>query len=313
MSVERSRTVAVVTALLLFREAGCAAQDRPQPHISAAENAKGDSTAKISADFFPKEYEGQLWNELVTDACPTNWKDTVHIQLANWKDSGILIASLDKYCSRNSVRVSIVAGEIRVARWAPFKVRGNARIMFSLWLLQLAVLRSREKGVPFQDVELVLQGTDGAQSSVNEDQLWDDPGPLLGSIKCGTDGSVSFPMGFHDQFAMFNGAATLAMYNHKFNQHLLELEGGPWGKKNRSLYFSSGKVGGAAGRGSRAALFNLTDDPLFALVRGNRPLNDQAKFQYLVYAHGRCGWSRRIRELAFSRAAVFAEESACRE
>jgi len=110
------------------------------------------------------------------------------------------------------MRVSIVAGEIRVGRWAGYHSRGSGRIQSALWILQVAYLRAQARGYRLPDVELVMHSSDGAQSTVDPGSLWANPAPMLGSTKCGTDASVSFPMSLNDDFGAYNGRMTLRLY-----------------------------------------------------------------------------------------------------
>jgi hypothetical protein len=178
----------------------------------------------------------------------------------------------------------------------------------------MTVLRAQARGLTIPDVEMVFQGTDGAQSTVEEAYLWDDPGPLFSNTKCGKDGSVSFPMGFHDQFGAFYGDMGLEEYAAKLGKfhEMQNLSTVPWEEKEAQLFFSSGASRGAGVRGHRGALYTI-ESPLFNVVDQNVPLEEYAKYRYQVYAYGRCGWSRRIRELAFIKGVIFAENSSCRE
>jgi len=155
-----------------------------------------------------------------------------------------------------------------------------------------------------------MQSTDGSQSQIDDALLWPDPGPLFGSTKCG-DAGVSFPMGFHDQFGSFNGGMSLGAYDRQYSK-LCRLEAPAWGAKRRVLFFSAGAGAGADQRGHRRALFEARS-PLVEAVTNNTLLEKHAEYRYQVYAHGRCGWSRRLRELSFMQAVVFVEASKCHE
>ena len=167
-------------------------------------------------------------------------------------------------------------------------------------------------GLTIPDVEMVFQGTDGAQSTVKEEFLWDDAGPLFSNVKCEKDASVSFPMGFHDQFGAFYGDMSLTMYDQKFTVLKKEYRPPAWKTKESSILFTSGSSAGAGLRGHRIELAEIKS-PLLKVEDTHVPLEEYAKHRYQVYAYGRCGWSRRIRELSFMKAVVFAEASPCRE
>ena len=88
-----------------------------------------------------------------------------------------------------------------------------------------------------------------------------------------------------------------------------------WATKEPKLFFSAGHgtgKGAASKRGHRKELFSITSDHTL-IVEESHPLEKYADFQYLVYAYGRCGWSRRLHELAFIEAVVFLEASSCTE
>jgi len=56
--------------------------------------------------------------------------------------------------------------------------------------------------------------------------------------------------------------------------------------------------------GNRSNIFKI-QSPLFKAVPKPFPLREYGKYQYLVYAYGHCGWSRRLHELAFMDAVIF--------
>ena len=122
--------------------------------------------------------------------------------------------------------------------------------------------RAAAAGRSVPDVELVVQTSDGAQSTVGEQWLWDDAGPLFGSIKCGDDASVSFPMNFHDNFgSRASGAMSLRMYDEN-TALLAELDSGTpaWADKRPQFFFSAGNQSGKGDpkkRGYRSRLFEL--------------------------------------------------------
>lgn len=264
---------------------------------------------EIAGKFF--DGERNLWAALLKGKCRTDWKTVVQNQLANWKVTGITKASLDRYCLRNSIRISIVNGEMRGGYWY-FKRNSRSRITCALWLLHLTILRAQAYGLTIPDVEMVFQGTDGAQSTVLEEFLWDGAGPLFSNVKCKQDASISFPMGFHDQFGAFYGDMSLTMYDKKFNVLKDQYRPPAWKEKESKILFTSGKSPGAGLRGHRIELSEITS-PLLKVEDRDVPLEEYAKHRYQVYAYGRCGWSRRIRELSFMKAVVFAEASPCRE
>jgi hypothetical protein len=163
---------------------------------------------------------------------------------------------------------------------------------------------------------MLFQTSDGSQSTVEPQFLWDAPGPLFGSTKCNGDASVSFPMNFHDQFgSMASGAMSLRMYQANLDRLQDELGGPRWAGKIAKAFFSMGTHTGkkaSAKRGHRAALMGI-ESPLFDIVQKETPLSESGTYKYLIYAYGRCGWSRRLHELAFTPAVVFLEGSNCSE
>lgn len=101
------------------------------------------------------------------------------------------------------------------------------------------------------------------------------------------------------------------VFNPSCDTHVHNRWGGaPWESKEEVLFFSASP--GAAERGNRSNIFKI-QSPLFKTVPKPFPLREYGKYQYLVYAYGHCGWSRRLHELAFMNAVVFMEESSCRE
>lgn len=214
------------------------------------------------------------------------------------------------------MKISVVGGVIRVGHFK-FTMSGAQRIVCMVWLIQMTLLRAKAFGRTIPDVELVAQTNDGSQSTVADKWLWDNPGPLFANIKCGNDASVSFPMGFHDEFgARASGAMSLRMYEENWENLLLSAKTHkPWSEKVGKCFFSAGKQTGkkaAAKRGFRHVLFE-TKDELLDVRLEEYPLSKYAEFKYLVYAHGRCGWSRRIRELAFMDTTILLEASNCTE
>ena len=271
--------------------------------------------ASIQLIFFPSKVEAPMWDRLLGAKCDADWGATAKAQLANWVDSGITLAALDRYCVRRHVRVSIVSHELRAAHWS-FANTGSNRMVCVMWLLQLTILRAVAQGRAVPDVEMLFQTSDGSQSAVEPQFLWDTPGPLFGSTKCNGDASISFPMNFHDQFgSMASGAMSLKMYQENLDRLRDELGGPSWAGKTNKAFFSMGSHTGkkaSAKRGHRAALMDL-DSPLFDIVQKDTPLSESGTYKYLIYAYGRCGWSRRLHELAFSPAVVFLEGSNCSE
>ena len=282
------------------------------------------SAAEIQNVFFRRVQDMNSFLDLTKQTCSVDWSSSVAYQLANWKDGGFTQESLDKHCLRKSIRISIVNGRIRVA-WYTFTISGAQRIICMLWLLQLTLLRAAAAGRTIPDVELVAQTSDGAESSVGAPFHFDNAGPLFSNVKCNEDASVSFPMGFHDQFgSRASGAMSFRMYR-EFWEELDALNSdGPaesdkrppeWPDKEPALFFSAGKQAGRGRpktRGFRKNLFQIDSDKI-KVVPESHPLSDYAKYKYLVYAYGRCGWSRRIRELAFVEAVLFVETSNCSE
>lgn len=258
--------------------------------------------------------EAELWDTLVEAQCQLDWTPEVKVQLANWKDTGISLEQIEKYCVRRSLRVSVVGGVIRAAHWS-FSNAGAARAVCFLWLVQMAILRAQAAGRVFPDVELVLQPGDGSQSTVTRPYQWENPGPLFGSVKCGSDASVAVPMSLHDQFGSYgSGAMSLKMYA-RSTQRLSDWDEVDWGDKTAQLFFSAGSHPGkkaAYKRGFREKLFDIKS-PLFKTIYEEVEMTESSKYRYLVYAYGRCGWSRRVHELAFFHAAVFMEASNCTE
>jgi hypothetical protein len=258
--------------------------------------------------------EAERWDALVAATCPLDWAPEVKTQLANWKKTGITLDMLDKYCVRKTLRVSVVDNVIRAAHWS-FSSVGAARAVCFLWLVQMAILRAQAAGRDFPDVDFVLQTGDGAQSTVTEMYQWDNPGPLFGSVKCGSDASVAVPMSLHDQFGAYgSGAMSLKMYAGATDR-LTKWDSVDWEDKQDKLFFSAGSHPGkkaAFRRGFRKQLLDIKS-PLFHTVYEELEMTESSKYRYLVYAYGRCGWSRRIHELAFFHATVFLEASNCTE
>lgn len=81
-------------------------------------------------------------------------------------------------------------GIIRTAGWSKAGL-GDNRFVCAMWLMQAALLLAKARGTPLPDLELVMQSTDGAQSTTSEGLKWQDPAPLFGSIKCGPSESVT--------------------------------------------------------------------------------------------------------------------------
>ena len=298
-----ARFLAAISAVCV----GAGPPRAPPPDVPyVASNTKGRAGSE----------EVRLWGRLSEASCPIDWAPVVAEQLRTWGDAGVRAAQLERYCRRKKVvRVSIVAGEVRFARWGEVGAGGN-RFVCAFWLLRVASLLAEARGEPLPAVELVMQPTDGAQSTVPPEQRWPDPGPLFGSIKCGAeDGSVSFPMNIHDQFGAFgSGAMSLRSWLER-NESLWGLAAPAWEQKARRLFFSSGSMPGkqdAAKRGHRAELFRL-QSPLLNVTHASHSLAHYARHRYQVYAYGRCGWTRRLHELAFMHAVVFVEASGCAE
>jgi hypothetical protein len=291
-----------------------------QPNVNGYTNAVLQDPAKISSEFFGRAQDAERWPAAKQQTCPVDWSKAVEQQLENWKVLGISQEDVDKYCLRKSFRISIVGGEIRVATWSDNNNSGLQRLICMLWLLQIAILRAASLGRSFPDVELVAQTSDGPQSGVDAPYLhWENPGPLFGHTKCRGDASVSFPMGIHDRFGSFaSGAMSFRMYEENWAE-LAQL-GTPgdttaWKAKASRMFFSAGKLAGKgkpSSRGHRANLFHI-DSPLLTVTEDTRPLKEYAEFKYSIYAYGRCGWSRRIHELAFIESAMFIEDSECTE
>ncbi len=259
---------------------------------------------------------GILWKRTIETACPLNWTQTIQAQLANWERQGFTQADLDRHCIRPSLRIAVVNGSVRTAHW---RIKGSAsnRFVCATWLVHAASAWSMaHRGNPLPDLEMVVQSSDGAQSTVSSGLLWPNAGPLFGSTKCSQDASVSFPLSIHDQFGGHgSGAMQLKLYWNNYAR-LSELENIPWEEKQARAFFSSGSASGekaAWERGQRAALFALDAHPLLQIERKDYPLAELGKYRYLIYAYGRCGWSRRIHELAFVRAVIFMEASSCTE
>ena len=284
---------------------------------AAAAQLDGPAAKAVADTYFHRPQDAKRWPAVAKAVCPHSWSSAIGKQLANWKQGpGITRDALDRYCQRKSMQISIVDHTIRVAHFS-FTMSGAQRIICMLWILHVTILRAEAIGRRIPDLELVAQTSDGAQSTVKETLLWDDPGPLFGSTKCGGDASISFPMSYHDQFgARASGAMSLKMFEEKIEEldHL-----GPqrhqWVGKEPKLFFSAGKGtgrGAASKRGHREQLFAVKSD-LTEIVRESHPLEKYATYKYLVYAYGRCGWSRRLHELAFMEVVVFMETSSCSE
>lgn len=99
--------------------------------------------------------------------CLLNFTPVVDLQLLNWKSTGISHQDLQHYCVRKSLALSFVNQSWRFASHS-MTSQGGSRLICSLWLLEMTKMLALAKGNPLPDVELVLQHTDGAQSTVNE-------------------------------------------------------------------------------------------------------------------------------------------------
>jgi hypothetical protein len=88
-----------------------------------------------------------------------------------------------------------------------------------------------------------------------------------------------------------------------------------WKDKHDRAFFSAGTQPGkfaAKARGFRSRLFDM-HEPTLEIVEATRPLRDMVNYRYLIYAYGRCGWSRRLHELAFFPSVILLEQSNCSE
>lgn len=274
---------------------------------------KNESYFSRMTPLFSRQRDTDAWYDALNRTCAIDWNQAVDIQLKNWRDSGITLGSLNKYCARSSTRVSIHNHEIRAAAWK-FQGSGASRYINALWLIQMVCARAEDRDQRIPNLELVMQSGDGAQSTVIDELLWDDAGPLFGSTKCLQDASVSFPMNFHDQFGAGGGAMWPSTHKKNWNR-LCSIDRNEWDSKDSKLFFSAGHGTGqkrAIARGYRRALFQI-NSPLMEVTEDSISLEENAKYKYLVYAFGRCGWSRRIHELAFFKSVVFIEESNCSE
>lgn len=205
--------------------------------LAAAPIPVGDR-AEIGRLYFEHNRDNRArWAKHFDAKCLHNWAPVVDRQLANWRDSGIKLPELERYCTRATDRISIVRGKIRFTSYQGIRsVRssGRQRLVCMLWLLQMTVLRAAAAGRRIPDVELAMQTSDGAQSQVKEAFLWDNPAPLFCNQKCGGDGSVSFPMGIHDQLgARATGAMLLRLWDEKTEEFEKDLGTGapPWTEK----------------------------------------------------------------------------------
>ncbi len=164
------------------------------------------------------------------------------------------------------------------------------------------------RGDPLPPVELVANPTDKTSNFAKgfsaQPQL---SMPLFCNAKCTGDTSISFPFMFYSQFGGAAGDMTLALYEERFQQLAMMGTQMPWAQKTPKMFFSASNV-----RGYREQLLQLTD-PNMHLVPENVELSRYGQFQYLVYAFGHSGWSRRLRELALIEAVILMENSSCHE
>ena len=286
--------------------------DALQPTVRQLETFQiGTATKKHrinvkSPSFIPDDNILQQTEELSKQPCTVNWSRVVDIQLANWATSGISTAQVATLCNRKAMLISIHNSQVRHMTWN-LSAQHLHRVVCSMWLIQMAINLANLRNDPIPNLEIALQPGDGSFSTSMTQ--WDKAGPLLSNVKCNQDASVSFPQTLHDQFGMGDGRMSINMYQHRYQ--LLYITGnGTWLGKDAHCFFSAGA--GATTRGNRSHLFN-TDSPYMKTVDHAVPISEYGQYRYLVYAYGHCGWSRRLHELAFMRAGILMEKSACRE
>lgn len=96
---------------------------------------------------------------------------------------------------------------------------------------------------------------------------------------------------------------------------LKALKNPSWDKKKKTAFWSAGSRGGPKkpkSRGFRSNLYAIKSE-LINISDADTRLEEYAQYQFQIYAYGRCGWSRRLRELTYMQAVVFMETSNCTE
>ena len=250
----------------------------------------------------------QARQKVYAQNCTVDWTEVVDYQLGNWMENGISMEDIDKLCIRKAIRISIHKHEVRHMAWNLPSWYAH-RVASAFWMIQMAVDRAIARGNPIPDLEIMLQPGDGTFRTSPGFMQWRDAAPLLSNAKCGSDDpSVSFPTTLHDQFGLGTGQMSIDIWQRR--QEILLQSDIPWGDKNPTLFFSA--KDGATSRGNRANLFAI-NSPHVNIVGRPRPLSDYGEYQYLVYAYGHCGWSRRLHELAHLQSVVLMEGSPCRE
>eukprot|EP00049_Salpingoeca_infusionum_P020186 m.363641 g.363641 ORF g.363641 m.363641 type:complete len:482 (+) comp23347_c0_seq1:81-1526(+) len=281
------------------------------PHMNRVQPQAGN-THKGIASVFGLESNNNIrqhpdWLSLVSSKCPLAHDKVLEEQLGQWSE--ISMDMLDMlYCERKHVaRISHVNGELRHGSWQ-LSMDLN-RLRSSMWLMQVAILRAKDRGNPIPDFELVLNPTDktseygiGNSRVLKEERL-----PLFCNAKCIGDNSISFPIMFNAQLGGAAGEMSIDLYNGKYAELMMMGQPRPWLEKKPKLFFTSTNF-----RGNRQAIFDAKSPNVLALMQVV-PISEYGDYQYLVYAFGHSGWSQRLRELAFMDAAMLVESSQCHE
>eukprot|EP01147_Barroeca_monosierra_P005763 gene5763-9016_t len=247
-------------------------------------------------------------SRLFHQSCKFNWSYVINLQLKNWETTGITLEQVDRLCIRKAIRISVQNKEIRYTSWN-LSNQHLHRVTCALWLIQIAALRASANGNPLPPLEFMMQPGDGTFSTAPASLHWKEAGPLFSNAKCGHDASVSFPATAHDQFGLGSGEMSISLWEQR-EALLHAIDVSDWKNKQPQLFFSAGE--GASLRGYRANIFSINSSHV-AAIPSSRPVHEWGKYQYLLYAYGHHGWSRRLHELAQINAVVLMEESNCRE
>lgn len=268
--------------------------------------------------------ELQEWHRIVSlqNKCHINWTRSVDHQLHSWIQNGkISFTQVHELCTKrkHALRIHYVNSELRVSRFHTVSAETD-RLLSGLWFIYLACARAQQRGAPIPAFEINMAA--GDSSFALQPNFWNNAGPILSNIKCGTlDASVSMPLTFVDQFGDFKSATkrkrrnytgmSLLMYRNRY-ENAIEVETAhpSWKEKTNKVFFSAWR--GATDRGNRSHLYKISSS-IFNISSKSIDVNHFGRYQYNIYAYGHCGWSRRIHELAFMNTVVFMEDSLCRE